>query len=60
MSLYFYITIIVGFSLLYYGYVKKIDTNLKIKKLELEEKKIDLEVKKLELNNENHENNKQY
>ncbi len=49
LNLYFYITIIIGFSLIYYGYVRKIDNDLKKKKLEIEEKKIELEIKKLEL-----------
>ncbi|MGP4069988.1 hypothetical protein [Halobacillus sp. B29] len=48
MNLFFYITIIVGFSLIYYGYVKKIDNDLKKKELEIEEKKIELEIKKLD------------
>lgn len=48
MDLFFYITLIVGFSLIYYGYVKKTDNDLKKKELELEEKKIELELKKLE------------
>ncbi|KHF40158.1 hypothetical protein [Halalkalibacter okhensis] len=50
MDLFFYITIIVGFSLIYYGYVKKKDNELKEKELRLEEKKVELEMKKLELN----------
>lgn len=49
MDLFFYITIIVGFSLIYYGYVKKSDNDLKKKELELEEKKLELEIKKLEI-----------
>jgi hypothetical protein len=44
----FYLTIIIGFSLLYYGYVKKKDSELKMKEIELEEKKIELEMKKLD------------
>ncbi|MFZ0370478.1 MAG: hypothetical protein WAM07_12865 [Halobacillus sp.] len=51
MGLFFYITIIVGFSLIYYGYVKKIDNDLKKKELEIEEKKIELEIKKVDHNN---------
>ncbi|SFF56913.1 hypothetical protein SAMN05216353_10213 [Halobacillus alkaliphilus] len=51
MNLFFYITIIVGFSLIYYGYVKKIDNDLKEKELEFEEKKIELEIKKLDHHN---------
>jgi len=50
MDLFFYITVIVGFSLIYYGYVKKIDHDLKKKELEIEEKKIELEIKKLDYN----------
>ncbi len=48
LDLFFYITLIVGFSLIYYGYVKKTDNDLKKKELELEEKKVELEIKKLE------------
>jgi len=44
----FYITLIVGFSLIYYGYIKKKDNDFKKKELELEEKKVELEMKKLE------------
>jgi len=51
MSFSFYITVIIGFSLIYYGYVKKLETNLKMKSIELEEKKIELEMKQLELTN---------
>jgi len=47
--MFFYITIIVGFSLIYYGYVKKSDNDLKKKELEIEEKKLELEMKRLEL-----------
>ncbi|WP_095742901.1 hypothetical protein [Sediminibacillus massiliensis] len=55
MDLFFYITIIVGFSLIYYGYVKKSDNDLKKKELELEEKRLELEMKKLEINQESPE-----
>ena len=55
MDFFFYITIIVGFSLIYYGYVKKQDNDLKKKQLELEEKKIELEIRRLELNKERYE-----
>ncbi len=48
MDLFFYIVLIVAFSLIYYGYVKKKDNDLKMKELELEEKKVELEMKKLE------------
>ncbi|MCA1010547.1 hypothetical protein [Halobacillus halophilus] len=48
MDFFFYITIIVGFSLIYYGYGKKIDNDLKKKELEIEEKKIELEIKRLD------------
>lgn len=41
MDLFFYILLIVAVSLVYYGYVKKKDTDLKIKEIELEEKKIE-------------------
>ena len=48
MDFLFYITLIVGFSLIYYGYIKKKDNDFKKKELELEEKKVELEMKKLE------------
>lgn len=48
MDFAFYVTVIIGFSLIYYGYVKKKDVELKKKEIELEEKKIELEMKKLE------------
>lgn len=51
LDFFFYITIIVGLSLIYYGYVNKSDNEVKKKKLEVEEKKIELEMKKLELAN---------
>lgn len=44
----FYLALIVAFSLIYYGYVKKKDNELKMKEFELEEKKVELEMKKLE------------
>ena len=44
----FYLTIIIGFSLLYYGYENKKKYEVKIKEIELEQKKLDLEMKKLE------------
>ncbi|MDW0112060.1 MULTISPECIES: hypothetical protein [Sporosarcina] len=48
MSIWFYITIITGFSLIYYGYDKKKSYELKGKQIELEQKKLELEMKKLE------------
>ncbi|MGY0691270.1 hypothetical protein ACW2QC_00590 [Virgibacillus sp. FSP13] len=48
MSLWFYITVIVGFSLIYYGYDKKKNYELRIAEMELEQKKLDLEMKKIE------------
>ncbi len=48
LDFWLFITIIVGFSLLYYGYDKKKSYELKTKKIELEHKKLDLEMKKLE------------
>ncbi|MDR7075694.1 hypothetical protein J2Y03_000682 [Neobacillus niacini] len=53
MGFYFYLTIIIGFSLIYYGYVKKKDNELKIKEIELEEKKVELEMKKLDYDKTN-------
>lgn len=48
MDLFFYVTVITACSLIYYGYIKKKDTDLEIKKLEVEKKKIELKVKSLE------------
>jgi len=48
----FYITLIVGFSLIYYGYVRKLDNDLKKKQIELEEKKLELEMKMFEVSKE--------
>jgi len=48
----FYITLIIGFSLIYYGYVRKLDNDLKKKQIELEEKKLELEMRMLEVNKE--------
>ncbi|PFG12250.1 hypothetical protein [Bacillus sp. es.036] len=48
MGLFFYLTIVIGISLIYYGYVKKTEKDIKMKELELEAKKIELEMKKLE------------
>jgi hypothetical protein len=49
VDLFFYIVLIIVFSLIYYGYVKKKDIDLKMKELELEEKKVELEIKRLEV-----------
>lgn len=59
MDWWFYITIIIGLSLLYYGHENKkkyelqrkameLEHELKIKEIELEQKKVDLEIKKIE------------
>ena len=59
MDWWFYITIITGLSLLYYGHENKkkyelkrktieLEHELKIKEIELEQKKLDLEIKKVE------------
>ncbi|WP_273851869.1 hypothetical protein [Guptibacillus spartinae] len=48
MGLFFYLTIVVGFSLIYYGYVKKTERDIKMKELDLEAKKVELEMKRLE------------
>jgi hypothetical protein len=48
MDLWFYITLIVAFSLIYYGYDKKKSYELKGKEIELEQMKIELEMKKLD------------
>ncbi|SDN68126.1 hypothetical protein [Bacillus sp. OK048] len=53
MGFYFYATIVIGISLIYYGYIKKKDNELKIKELELEEKKVELEMKKLDQDTKN-------
>lgn len=48
LGLFFYLTIVIGFSLIYYGYVKKTERDIKMKELDLEAKKVELEMKKLE------------
>ena len=59
MDWWFYITIITGLSLLYYGHENKkkyelkrktieLEHELKIKEIELEQKKLDFEIKKVE------------
>ncbi len=59
MDWWFYITIVIGLSLLYYGYENKqkyelkrktieLEHDLKIKEMELEQKKLDLEIIKIE------------
>ncbi|RKQ30497.1 hypothetical protein [Oceanobacillus halophilus] len=50
MEYLFYVTviIIVGFSLLYYGYDKKKSYELKLKEIELEKRKLDLELINIE------------
>ena len=50
-SLWFYISLMVAFSLLYYGYDKKKSYELKAKELEvqLEYKRLEVEMKKLEV-----------
>ncbi|MGP4059341.1 hypothetical protein [Halobacillus litoralis] len=40
----FYVTLIVVFSLIYYGYEKKKNFELREKEIELEQRKIDLEI----------------
>ncbi|MCT2535390.1 hypothetical protein NC661_17895 [Aquibacillus koreensis] len=52
MDFLFYITIIVALSLIYYGYEKKVNAELKKKEIELEEKKIELEMKKIDYDRE--------
>ncbi|WP_377890503.1 hypothetical protein [Alkalihalobacillus sp. R86527] len=48
MGLFFYLTIVIGCSLIYFGFVKKTERDIKMKELELEAKKVELEMKKLE------------
>lgn len=59
MDWWFYITIIIGFSLLYYGHenqkkyelqrkTMELEHELKIKEMDLEQKKLDLEIIKVE------------
>ncbi|MBO8178481.1 MAG: hypothetical protein H0Z31_13645 [Bacillus sp. (in: Bacteria)] len=48
MDFFFYMTVIIGLSLIYYGYECKKKYELKMKEVELEEKKIELEMKKLD------------
>lgn len=52
MDFYFYVTVIIACSLIYYGYIKKKDTDLKMKELEVKVKQIELETKKLEKEHE--------
>ncbi|UCZ52615.1 hypothetical protein LGQ02_17665 [Bacillus shivajii] len=55
MDLFFYITVIVALSLIYYGYKHKAELSLKEKEIELEAKKVDLESKKLDFAKKNQE-----
>ena len=59
MDWWFYITIIIGLSLLYYGHENQkkyelkrkaveLEHELQIKEMELEQKRLDLEIKKIE------------
>ena len=59
MDWWFYITIIIGLSLLYYGHenqkkyelkrkTMELEHELQIKEMELEHKRLDLEIKKIE------------
>ena len=59
MDWWFYITIIIGLSLLYYGHenqkkyelkrkTMELEHGLQIKEMELEQKRLDLEIKKIE------------
>jgi hypothetical protein len=48
MDFWLYITIIVAFSLLYFGYENKKKYELKAKEIELEQKYLELEMKKIE------------
>lgn len=60
MDWWFYITIIIGLSLLYYGHenqkkyelkrkTMELEHELQIKEMELEQKRLDLEIKKLKM-----------
>ncbi|KMM37207.1 hypothetical protein [Guptibacillus hwajinpoensis] len=53
MTLFFFISVIVGMTYIFLYFVLNFD--LKKKKLEIEEKKLDLEKRKLELNEESQE-----
>lgn len=48
MDVWLYITIIVAFSLIYFGYENKKKYELKGKEIELEQKYLELEMKKIE------------
>ncbi|WP_200816578.1 hypothetical protein [Halobacillus sp. Marseille-P3879] len=48
MDLFFYITIIVALSLIYYGYDKKKSYELKVKEVELEYQRLEIEKLKLD------------
>lgn len=49
MDLWFYITVIVAISLIYYGYDKKKSYELQEKKVELEYLRLEIEMKKVEM-----------
>lgn len=49
MDLWFYITVIVALSLIYYGYDKKKSYELQEKKVELEYLRLEIEMKKVEM-----------
>lgn len=49
MDLWFYITLIIGISLLHNGYEKKKKYELKGKEIELRQKEIELEMKQLDI-----------
>ncbi|MDV2686064.1 hypothetical protein RYX56_16980 [Alkalihalophilus lindianensis] len=48
MDLFFYITIIVALSLMYYAYDKKKSYEIRRLEVELEHKKVELEMKKID------------
>lgn len=48
----FFVILITALSLIYYGYIHKIENDVKKKELELEERKIELEILQLEVQKE--------
>ncbi|MGF2616145.1 hypothetical protein ACQUWN_11140 [Rossellomorea aquimaris] len=52
MDFMFFVILITALSLIYYGYIHKIENDVKKKELELEERKIELEIMQLEIQKE--------
>ncbi|MCA1064379.1 hypothetical protein QTG56_22435 (plasmid) [Rossellomorea sp. AcN35-11] len=48
MNFFVLVVVVIGFSLIYYGYEKKKDYEVKLRELDIQEKKIDLEIMRAE------------